>query len=78
MDKVHTIIEWTPVTEKAHPDHGGQVLITFKLSDNFPDRFVGTARWEKGHWDWNSKVANENRRDSDVLAFAPLPNAFQG
>ena len=62
---------WISVDERL-PEHGGQVLIAFDLNEHNKG-LVTTARHEKGHWDWNSSIANRERRDSDVTHWQPLP-----
>ena len=66
---------WTPVTEKTHPDHGGQVLVTF-IPNAASKPVVVPARYDCGHWDWGTEHANKVRKDSDVIAWMEMPEAY--
>ena len=67
---------WIPVTEKAHPDHGGQVLVTFTV-DAISDPSVTSARFDCGRWSWASPYADRVRKDSDVIAWMPHPEPYR-
>jgi len=65
---------WIEVEEQAHPEHGGQVLVTFTLGKY--TRYVTAARWDCGRWDWGSVRANFARKDSDIVAWQEMPLPF--
>lgn len=65
--------QWNYVSDIAHPDHGGQVLVAWSMNIAGKDNnFVCMARFDCGKWDWNSKAANTNRRDEDIYAWLDL------
>jgi hypothetical protein len=65
--------EWVPVKQKAHPEHGGQVLVTFHINDASKPA-VTSARYDCGRWDWGTAHANASRKDSDILAWMEYPS----
>jgi hypothetical protein len=69
---------WISVKKQPHPEHGGPVNVTYTIGSNFPDRFVGMARFDCGRWDWGTVAANHYRSDSDIIAWQPLPKPYKG
>ncbi len=66
---------WMP-TQQGFPDHGGQVLVSWKWHGNSSGPFVSACRYEMGHWDWNSLYANQHRESFDVQAWMDMPEPY--